>query len=229
MLVTDGQRILTAATAAGPAFEGVLISCGTRAVDGAITAVHYTNGDIYFDTIAGEPPVGLTGSGLISLVHVLRRLGVIEPSGKIAQPPPVFAERIVQDAHGRSLRLDEAGGLALSQWDIRELQKAKGAIRAALDTLLERLNLRPGNLQRLILTGSFGGQVDIAAAIDLGMIPPVGPGVVETIPNGAGLGAAMFLSEAGFALGESLAARAEQIDLDQDPKFIERYIRSMKL
>ena len=38
VLVTDGKRILTASTAAGPAFEGVFISSGTRAVDGAIVS-----------------------------------------------------------------------------------------------------------------------------------------------------------------------------------------------
>ena len=36
VMVTDGRRILVGSTAAGPAFEGVNISCGTRAVDGAI-------------------------------------------------------------------------------------------------------------------------------------------------------------------------------------------------
>jgi uncharacterized 2Fe-2S/4Fe-4S cluster protein (DUF4445 family) len=229
VLVSDGQRILAASTAAGPAFEGVFISCGTRAVDGAIVAVHAENNELIFDTIADQPPVGLTGSGLLSLVHVLRQLDVIEPSGKIAQPPPVFADRVESNTHGRLIRLTSDARLALSQWDIRELQKAKGAIRAAVDTLLERLGLQAYDLKRFILTGSFGGQIDISAAIDLGLIPPVPPGVVQTIPNGAGLGAAMFLSEAGFALGEDLAIRAEQVDLDQDPKFIERYIRSMAL
>ena len=61
------------------------------------------------------------------------------------------------------------------------------------------------------------------------MIPPVERGVVETIPNGAGFGAAMFLSDEGFAFGERLAARAEQVDLDADPDFNSRYINAMKL
>jgi hypothetical protein len=52
---------------------------------------------------------------------------------------------------------------------------------------------------------------------------------IETIPNGAGLGAAMFLNEQGFARGEELAARAEQVDLDQDATFIKRYVGSMVL
>ena len=108
-------------------------------------------------------------------------------------------------------------------------QKAKGAIRAAIDTLLARLGLQASDLQRLILTGSFGGQVDIAAAVELGMLPPAPREVIESVANGAGLGAAMFLSDEGFALGEVLAARAEQVDLDMDAGFTNRYIHSMQL
>ncbi|MEW5868239.1 MAG: ASKHA domain-containing protein [Chloroflexota bacterium] len=229
VLVTDGRRILTASTAAGPAFEGVFISCGTRAVDGAIVAAHLEGEELSFETIADEGPVGLTGSGLLSLVYVLRGAGVIEPNGRIAPKPPVLGERIESNAHGRRLRLTADGRLGLSQWDIRELQKAKGAIRAAIDTLMGQLGLEPQDLQRMILTGSFGGQVDICSAVELGMIPPVRLEVVETVANGAGLGAAMFLSEEGFALGEALAARAEQVDLDRDTGFIGRYIDAMSL
>jgi uncharacterized 2Fe-2S/4Fe-4S cluster protein (DUF4445 family) len=230
VMITDGQRIVTASTAAGPAFEGVNISCGTRAVDGAIVGVRLEDGDLVFDTIAGEPPVGLTGSGLLSVVYELRRAGVIEPSGRIPLDPPVFAQRMGEDAHGaRRIRLTPDDQLGLSQWDVRELQKAKGAIRAAVDILLARLGLKPVDLERVTLTGSFGGQIDVDAVLALGMIPPVRRKVVETIPNGAGLGAAMFLSDEGFALGEELAARAEQIDLDLDPDFNMRYVSAMIL
>jgi uncharacterized 2Fe-2S/4Fe-4S cluster protein (DUF4445 family) len=230
VLVTDGKEILTASTAAGPAFEGVFISCGTRAVDGAITAVKIDDGHFHFKTIADEPPVGVTGSGLLSLVHELRKAGVIEVSGRISHNPPVMAERLGVDRHGgRRVLLVDDSSIGLSQWDIRELQKAKGAIRAAVDTLMAHLYLKPEDLERVILTGSFGGQIDIDSAIDLGMIPPVDPSRVETIANGAGLGAAMFLTDEGFALGEELARRAGQVDLDQDPLFISRYVGAMAL
>jgi uncharacterized 2Fe-2S/4Fe-4S cluster protein (DUF4445 family) len=112
--------------------------------------------------------------------------------------------------------------------DVRELQKAKGAIRAAVEILLDRLHLQASDLQRLILTGSFGGQVDVEAVLALGMIPPVDPDTVETIPNGAGRGAAMFLDPEGWDLGLRLAERAEQIDLEKDPDFMIRYVTAMR-
>jgi len=230
VLITDGDRILAASTAAGPAFEGVNISCGTRAVDGAITDVGLQDGEFFLHTIAGEPPIGLTGSGLLSLVYELRKAGVVESNGRFANPLPLFSDRMETNTHGaRNLRLTSQGHPGLSQWDIRELQKAKGAIRAAVDILMHQLGLIPADLQRLILTGSFGGQVRVEAAIDLGMIPPVNPGRVENIPNGAGFGAAMFLSDEGFALGEELAVKAEQVDLDRQADFADRYISSLAL
>jgi len=117
----------------------------------------------------------------------------------------------------------------LSQKDVRELQKAKGAIRAAVDILMDHLGLKTGDLEQVILTGSFGGEVDIDAILDLGLLPPVRKQVVETIANGAGFGAAMFLTKEGFANGEMLAKRASQVDLDQDANFYDYYIAGMKL
>lgn len=229
VMITDGQRILTASTAAGPAFEGVNISCGSRAVDGAITKVQLLDGDLHLTTIGDAPPVGLTGSGLLSAVAQFRRAGIIDSSGRI-EPPDGYDELPIQTAGGiKRILFSAEPELYLSQLDIRELQKASGAIRAAVDVLLDQLDLKPEDLTRVILTGSFGGEVDIDAILELGMIPPVAKPVVETIANGAGFGAAMFLTDEGFALGEKLATKSRQVDLDQAANFYDFYIRGMKL
>jgi uncharacterized 2Fe-2S/4Fe-4S cluster protein (DUF4445 family) len=258
VMVTNGERILTASTAAGPAFEGVNISCGSRAVDGAITDLDLDGGEIILTTIADAEPVGLTGSGLLAAISSFRRVDLIEESGRINPECAAYAEQVKsgisnQDEEGldtsgipepcldylNKISRDDKGSrriilapdqdLFLSQLDIRELQKAKGAIRAAVDVLLDNLDLQPQDLTRVILTGSFGGQVDIQSILDIGMIPPVNPEIVETTANGAGFGAAIFLTEEGFSLGEKLANKAEQIDLDTDAKFHQFYIDGMKL
>ena len=230
VMVTDGDRILTASTAAGPAFEGVNISCGTRAVDGAIVHTTLESGEFILDTIADEAPIGLTGSGLLSLVYQLKQAGVIEASGRMRENPPVFADRL---SHGRDearrFRIHPEHDLYLTQFDVRELQKAKGAIRAAINILMNKLDLEPGDMQRVILTGSFGGQVDVDAVLSLGMIPPVPRSTVENIANGAGFGAALFLSDEGFERGVAIAEHAEQVDLDVEPDFMERYVGAMAL
>jgi uncharacterized 2Fe-2S/4Fe-4S cluster protein (DUF4445 family) len=231
VMVTDGKRILTASTAAGPAFEGVQISCGSRAVDGAVVGVKPMNGGIVLETIGDQPPIGITGSGLLSAVHQFRKMGLIEVNGRIASSPPgPTGELIGIDELGvRYINLTRDGGLRLTQWDIRELQKAKGAILAAINILMDKLNLTPVDLQKVILTGSFGGQIDIEAAIAIGLIPAVDRGIVKAIANGAGFGAALFLSEKGFALSERLAERAEQIDLDANLDFQQQFVDALAL
>jgi uncharacterized 2Fe-2S/4Fe-4S cluster protein (DUF4445 family) len=235
VMVTDGKRILVASTAAGPAFEGVNISCGTRAVDGAIVGVkaHTGDGSFTFTTIGDQSPVGLTGSGLLSLVYELRRTGVIQSNGRFVPEHPIFGYRLGKDENDvrHVVLTDEAADnvLFLSQRDVRELQKAKGAIRTAVEILLDKLSLQASNLQRVILTGSFGSQMDIEAVLDLGVIPPVDPNIIETVANGAGLGAALFLDDQEFARGERIANQAEQIDLDQDPDFNVRFIHALDL
>jgi uncharacterized 2Fe-2S/4Fe-4S cluster protein (DUF4445 family) len=258
VMVTDGDRILTASTAAGPAFEGVNISCGSRAVDGAITDVSLDKGEFSLTTIGDAEPVGLTGSGLLSAIATFREVGLIEESGRINPDCAAYANQIRNgdqdqqkeildgksipepcleylqkisrdDQGGKRIQLAPERDLYLTQLDIRELQKAKGAIRAAVDVLMANLNLEPSDLSRVILTGSFGGQVDIQSILEIGMIPPVNPDIVDTAANGAGFGAAMFLTEEGFALGERIAQKAEQIDLDTDTLFHQFYIDGMKL
>lgn len=226
VMVTDGERIVTSSTAAGPAFEGVNIACGTRATSGAIvgTEVH-ADGTIEWTTLEDEAPIGIAGTGLLSLVYELLQAGVIDPSGRMKPDDATFGSRIRETAHGRRLYLTE--DVYLSQWDVRELQKAKGAIRAACDILLRRLDLAPEDLEHVILTGSFGGQMDIDAIIGVGMIPPVRREVVETAANGAGMGAALFLDDAGFARGEELAERAEHVELDLEADFNERFVEAM--
>jgi uncharacterized 2Fe-2S/4Fe-4S cluster protein (DUF4445 family) len=229
VMVTDGNQILTASTAAGPAFEGVNISCGSRAVDGAITNVEIADGEIKLNTIADASPVGLTGSGLLSAIAEFRRAGLIDVSGRINHNDQIHGIPVqtVDDIYQITFSSDPA--LFLTQMDIRELQKANGAIRAAVDVLMSQLGLEPSDLTRVILTGSFGGEVDIDAILEVGLIPPVERNVVETIANGAGFGAAIFLSDEGFALGEKLAQKSRQVDLDQSANFYDYYVEGMKL
>jgi uncharacterized 2Fe-2S/4Fe-4S cluster protein (DUF4445 family) len=274
VMVTDGHRILVASTAAGPAFEGVNISCGTRAVDGAIVGMKANaSGDLTLTTIGDQSPVGLTGSGLIELIHEMRQVGLITPTGRMVGQHPTLGDRLSEDdqgvrrfliahkevdsdgqehsplgndlsdpgGHGEPRGLAKAGPQAadalsdapvplyLTQHDVRELQKAKAATYAAMEILLARLGLGAADLQRVILTGSFGSQLNTTAVMGLGMIPAVEPQIVETSPNGAGLGAALFLDEEEFMRGERIAAKAEQIDLDRDPDFNQRYVGAMSL
>lgn len=227
MLAAPG-KIFAASTAAGPAFEGVNISCGMRATPGAVTAVSPHPGPgLTFTTIADAEPIGLAGSGLLSAVRALRELGVIERSGRIAAAPGERGLIVAEKENGRRIQLTDR--IALTQPDVRELQKAKAAVRAAVEILLERAGLAAEELSRVILTGSFGGKIAPEDALALGVLPPVPRSRIYAIPNGAGLGAAMMLSPVRFEEARQLAKQVTHVELNLDVRFMDRYIDSMDL
>lgn len=226
VMVANGNDILVASTAAGPAFEGVNISCGLRAVDGAIVDAQIDGGHLRLTTIGDRAPIGLTGSGLLSIVYALRCAGALDVSGRLADDHGTLS---IDEGPDEVTRVTINERVALTQLDIRELQKAKAAIRVAADLLLERAGLAPQDLSRIILTGSFGGQLNIDAALGLGLIPNVTRARIELIPNGAGRGAAQFLRDEGFRRGLDLAARAAHVELDLEPEFNERFVECMGL
>lgn len=226
MVANERGDILVASTAAGPAFEGINISCGTRAVDGAVVDAALEDGHLQLKTVANRAPVGLTGSGLLAVARALKRAGALDASGLLADTHPTIQ---IEEGDWEIMQVRLAERVALTQWDVRELQKAKAAVRVAADILMERLGVAPDDLARVIMTGSFGGQLNIDAALELGLIPPVSRERVALVANGAGLGAAQFLTDEGFRRGQSLAERAKHVELDLDPEFNQRFVESMGL
>lgn len=235
VMVTDGRRILVSSTAAGPAFEGVNISCGTRAVPGAVVRAKWHNpsggkkhGKIIFETVSRKfPAVGLAGSGLLSLIRLLREKGIIEESGRLIDPEKDVLGLVSRGKDGKTISLGE--DICLTQGDVREMQKAKGAVRACAEALLNKLGMAPCDLKKVYLTGSFGGRIDVQDVLDLGVLPPVDPGRVISVPNGAGLGAALFLDKDEFNRAEQLARRVEHLALFESQSFIDQYIANMAL
>ena len=146
---TDGTLVGTAA-AAGPAFEGAGIACGTRAVPGAICRYR---GFHDYDVIPGKTSVGLCGSAMIDALAVLRRTERLNKFGRYV--PSASAHEI-------------ADGLSLSEKDIEQLLKAKGALAAGIRSL-EEFSSTP--CKRLILAGGFAQYLDVQNAVAIGMLP----------------------------------------------------------
>ncbi len=224
ILGVDGE-LMAASTAAGPALEGVNISCGMRAAPGAIVDAHWRDGELGLETVGGLKPEGLAGSGLISVVRKLADKGIIDPSGRIVAPEDDPLGVVNKTEDGKSIKLAE--GVVLTQNDIRELQKAKGAIRACADILLGRAGITPSDLKRVFLTGSFGGKLDVPDVLAIGLLPPVNIYAVRSIPNGAGLGAAMMLNDEQFSKACELARKCRHLELFDVPEFMDRYVDAM--
>lgn len=81
--LTSGGKLVACASPAGPALEGMNISCGMRAAAGAIEQIIVEPPEVHYKTIGDQPPVGICGSGIIDMVAELLKAGIVEPSGRM--------------------------------------------------------------------------------------------------------------------------------------------------
>lgn len=210
IVVGTKERMLCASTAAGPAFEGARISAGMRAATGAISEVRVVNGALECHALGNALPRGICGSGLVDAAAAGRELNLILESGRFAG--------------GDTLPL--AGAVVLTQWDIRELQMAKGAIAAGLKLLLSEFGIRPDDLSALYLAGAFGNYINLASGVRIGLLGVEGSRIRPS-GNTALLGAKMDLFNTGNGYGE-LLRRVRHVSLNELDGFQDTYVEEMR-
>jgi uncharacterized 2Fe-2S/4Fe-4S cluster protein (DUF4445 family) len=92
ILLSANGRVLACSAAAGPAFEGVQISCGMWAEQGAIDGVDISPTGVGLHVLGKDaPPRGICGSGLIDAVAEMLRTGVIDETGRFNSQEEVAA------------------------------------------------------------------------------------------------------------------------------------------
>lgn len=197
IVIGNKEWLACAACSAGPAFEGGGIKFGMRASKGAIE-------DFSIDPLTLEPmnitignvrPKGICGSGLITIVATLFETGVIDSLGKFNRDFKTTRLRQKDDVYEYVLAWKDETQIdrdvVLTEPDIDNLIRAKGAMYSGCMTLLEEVGLTVDNLDRIILAGGFGSYVDLEKAMIIGLLPEMDPAKVTYIGNGSLLGARM--------------------------------------
>ncbi len=197
LVLAKGGRLYTTSAAAGPAFEGAQIACGCRALPGAICDVHIDDSGISFQTLNGEKPIGICGTALIMTVARLLDVGLLESTGRLLDPEEVENEvlrsRLFSVNGIPSFALTDDRRVYITQKDIRELQLAKGAIRTAIEVLLDEVGLKWSEIDKVSLAGNFGAGMDVKAEMRIGLFPEIDTGKVDVVGNAALRGAALAL------------------------------------
>ena len=225
LVLGDGTRRIACSTAAGPALEGANIFCGMRGTAGAIDHVRLVHGALQCSVIGGGKAVGLCGSGLLDAIAVCLELGIIDPSGRMAEAS-VPADRKTAADGCLALRLQD--DVVLTQKDVRQVQLAKAAIRAGIGLLLQQLDAKPEDISAVLLAGAFGNYLTPASACAIGLLPPLLLERIVPVGNAAGVGAGMAaLSESSFRLASRLAETTEFLELGGLPDFQELYVDCM--
>lgn len=243
LLAVEGN-VFACSTAAGPAFEGAALSQGMRAESGAVESVSIEEGTVRLGVIGGGCPKGICGSGAIDTVAQLLRAGLLDPSGRMREPQEARELGVSPDLISRLWSKDgafsfvlnwkktQAGepepSLLLTQRDIRELQLAKGAIRAGIEALMRRADIGIDQLSKIFLAGAFGIHISPENVLRLNMLPQVSPERIAAIGNGAGAGASMvLLSEIEKKRAQREAERAVHVELSCEPGFQDMFLESM--
>lgn len=233
MVLDDGETLWATSAAAGPAFEGGNLTCGMAALPGAICRVTLGNERLQLETIAGARPRGICGSAVIQLIASLRECGVVDRFGRLLSPDEVgsnLATRLTAQAGEPALVLyrDAQGTVVLSQNDIRQVQLAKGAVRAGLDVLFERARIRYDALQDVILTGSFGVVLEPWSLKTVGIFSQEMVEKCRFVREGAlvGVERAVALAD-GVPAVERLAARFRVVPLSGTPLFEQKFLEQI--
>jgi len=220
---------VAASVPAGPAFEGVGLFSGMRAVEGAIYKVFFDGRDFRFLTIGNREPLGICASGYFDLIYLLKSFRVLTEEGTIRAEniPPLIAQRIRKINEEKAFVLYETKDvlIALTQSDIRKFLIAKGAVYGALKTLSEEA----GAPEKLFFSGAFGSHIDRRSVKGLKLIPENFPQPVAA-GNLALKGAALLLGrkEEREKIKEIKKA-VQPIELATNKTFESAYIEGMEL
>lgn len=240
-IVLGGKEwLLSCSTAAGPAFEGANIRNGVGGVTGAIDTVG-EGPEFKFTTIGNAAPIGICGSGIVDAIARLLDAGMIDETGRLAdeeeakQPGRDMNDRIMTVDGVREFvinKKDESNGMekriVITQKDIRELQNAKAAIAAGIETLIRISGREADMVKKVYLAGGFGSSINISSAIKIGLFPRSLENKIEAIGNASGAGAAeglLSLEMLGFT--EKLKEKVKYIELSASADFTEKYIDNM--
>ncbi|MDR2368903.1 MAG: ASKHA domain-containing protein [Deltaproteobacteria bacterium] len=232
-IVIGNQDWMTcAACSAGPAFEGGGVRCGMRAAPGAIESFLYEKetGKHYLGVIGGVSPSGVCGSGLINVVAELFRAGVLNKQGKLVEGSSEFVrpgedglEYLLSPAESNSVEHD----IALTEIDIENLIRAKGAMYSGYQTLLESVGLEMGDLERVIIAGGFGRSLNIENAITIGLLPFLPVDKFSYIGNSSLTGSTLAaLSGTIWREAFSIKEKMTNFELSDTPGYMDRYVAS---
>jgi uncharacterized 2Fe-2S/4Fe-4S cluster protein (DUF4445 family) len=231
MVLAAGGKIAASSTAAGPAFEGMNISCGMRASRGAVDSFSIHEGKVSFTVIGGAEAAGICGSGLLDIAAELTTAGVIAPNGRFVQPENgAYAGELkdrMRDKDGKKAFFITRD-VFLAQKDIRQIQLAKSAIRTGIELLLAHFNLSPRDISAVEIAGSFGYHLKEQSLLAIGLLPEEFAGRIYFSGNTSLSGATAFLLNSGFMDSmRDLVKRVDNVELAKHENFDRVFVRHM--
>jgi len=224
------------AASAGPAFEGGGVKFGMRATKGAIEdfAINPVTFEPMIITVGNKKAKGICGSGMITLAAKLLEAGVIDSRGKFNQTLDTPRIRKTDDiweyviVYKENTQIER--DIAITEPDLDNLIRAKGAMYSAALTLLEEIGLKINDIEKIILAGGFGSYVELESAITIGLLPEMDPEKVTYLGNGSLLGCKInSLTNALRRDVANVVNMMTNFELASTPSYMDHYMGSLFL
>jgi len=234
IVVGNKEWLVTASCSAGPAFEGGGIRHGMRAAEGAIEEIRIDpdNCEPVIFTIGEKKPRGICGSGIINIIAELLEVGLLDQNGKFRTDAP--EGRIREGIDGMEYLLVPSdtsgidGDIVITEVDIDNFMRAKGAMFAGYQTLLESVGLTYADLDEVIIAGAFGSYIDIEKSIIVGLLPDLPTERFSFIGNSSLAGAKMVtLSTELWEDAMRIAGMMTNFELSDNKSFMDYYVASL--
>ncbi|MEJ2032488.1 MAG: ASKHA domain-containing protein [Deltaproteobacteria bacterium] len=236
IVIGNQDWMVCAACSAGPAFEGGGIKFGMRASSGAIENfyIHPETLEPMIITIDQTKPRGICGSGLISIVAELLETGVIDQQGKFRRDLKHPRIRPGEDGYEYVLAWSKdalsSEDVVITEVDLDNLIRAKGAMYAGYQTLLESVGMAFTDLERVILAGNFGAYIDLERAISIGLLPDIDREKFFFLGNGSPTGAQISLIDhRRFRERSEVTKLMTNMELSETPDFMNHYMAALFL
>jgi uncharacterized 2Fe-2S/4Fe-4S cluster protein (DUF4445 family) len=232
--IGNNDWVVCCSASAGPAFEGEGSKWGMRGTKGAIEKIKIEDGQVNYQTIGKAKPRGICGSGLIDAIYELALNGVIGQDGKFNQS--LNDKRIIIENNDPRYILafpeetETREAITISESEIGNLIKSKGAVFAAMKSLVDYVGLTFDQLNSIYIAGGFGSSLNIPKAIAIGLLPDVDPQKIQFIGNSSVMGARMaLLSAPAFEKAINIAKKMTNIELSNYLPFMDEFIAALFL
>ncbi len=233
--IGNNEWLVCCSASAGPAFEGGGMRDGMRATSGAIEKIIISDdGRLDYKTIGHGKPRGICGSGLIDCIYELARNHIIDAQGNLLASADkgrvVERNDELQFILVPAEKTETGRDITITQSDINNLIRSKGAVFAAFKSLIDYVGLGFENIDTLYVAGGFGSYLDIPKAIGIGLLPDIDPEKVCFIGNSSLMGARMcLLSTHGLERAMQIAKNMTNIELSVYQPFMDEYVAAMFL
>ncbi len=236
IVIGNREWLASAACSAGPAFEGGGILHGMRAAAGAIEdfSIDSETLEPMSMTIDSKPARGICGSGLLIMIADLFEAGVLDQRGRFIRNRE--HPRLREGRSGMEYVIvwaEESGieqDIVLTEVDVDNFIRAKGAIYAGIQTLLTEVGLTVTDLEQVILAGGFGSYIDLDSAVTVGLLPEMEIGKMMYVGNGSLMGCRM--SELSNHIRRDVVAAIQRMtgfELSEVPAYRDQYVASLFL